>query len=37
MLEKLRGISLRRRIIIVFFAQTGVQEAGVDSGGLLKE
>lgn len=37
MLDKLRGTSLRRRLIIVFIAQTGAQEAGIDSGGLLKE
>jgi hypothetical protein len=37
MLEKLRGTSLRRRVIIVFISQTGAQEAGVDSGGLLRE
>ena len=37
MLDKLRGTSLRRRVIIVFISQTGAQEAGVDSGGLLRE
>lgn len=37
MLDKLRGTSLRRRLIIIFIAQTGMQEAGIDSGGLLRE
>jgi len=37
MLDKLRGTSLRRRVIIVLISQTGAQEAGVDSGGLLRE
>lgn len=37
MVDKLRGTSLRRRLIIVFISQTGAKEAGIDSGGLLRE